>query len=127
MGEGYVFTSVCLFTRGVGWPGRLAGGVNKRAVRILLECILVIIDFAKIQKAIVRKPIEGRLLGVERVPYTKSLQVFDIGHITKDGLIHYFENKRSGGSGEVTVNVNRQQGYAIVTFENHVGKKIIRS
>lgn len=90
------------------------------------KCIFFL-DFAKIQKAIVRKPVEGRLLGVERVPSNRSVQVFNIGHMTNDSLVTYFENKRSGGSGEVTVNVNRQQGYAIVTFENHVGKKIISS
>ena len=44
--------------------------------------------------------------------------------MTKDSLSTYFENtRRSGGSGQVTVNVNRQQGYAIVTFESHVGKE----
>ena len=99
---------------------------NFISLKFLTFQMHVILDFAKIQKAIVRKPVEGRLLGVERVPSTKSVQVFNIGHMTNDSLMTYFENKRSGGSGEVTVNVNRQQGYAIVTFENHAGKKIIR-
>ena len=54
MGEGYVFTGVCLFTGGwPTWTGGVASPweadpqtappptVNRRSVRILLECILV--------------------------------------------------------------------------------------
>ena len=68
---------------------------------------------------------EGRMLGMERVPYSKSLQVFNIGNITRDGLEAYFENnKRSGGSGDVTVQIDEKQGCAIVTFESHKSKFI---
>ena len=55
LGQGNVFTSVCHSVRGVGWlpnmhhrshhitePPPAWCRVNKRAVRILLECILVI-------------------------------------------------------------------------------------
>ena len=51
--------------------------------------------------------------------------MFNIGQLGVDSLSAYFENpKRSRGSGDVTVNINRQQGYAVVTFESHESKKV---
>ena len=65
------------------------------------------------------------MLSLEMVPYCRTLQVFNIGQLGVDSLSAYFENpKRSGGSGDVTVNINRQQGYAIVTFESYESKKV---
>ena len=75
------------------------------------------------RKALSRKPIEGRILGVERVPFSRSLQVFNIGDISEDSLSAYFENtRRSGGSGVAEVRIKRQDKCAIVSFENHESK-----
>ena len=82
-------------------------------------------DYNKLRKALSRKPIEGRILGVERVPYSRSLQVFNIGGISEDSLSAYFENtRRSGGSGVAEVRIKKQDNCAIVSFENHESKHL---
>ena len=83
-----------------------------------------ITDYRKLQKALAKRPVAGRMLGLEKVPFCRTLQVFNVGQLGEDSLSAYFEStRRSGGSGEVTVKINRQEGYAIVTFENHESKK----
>ena len=77
----------------------------------------------KLRKGLTRKPIHGTILGVEYVPCTRQVQVFNTGGITADPLCLYFENtRRSGGSGQVDVNLDQDKGYAIVTFESHTSK-----
>ena len=75
------------------------------------------------QKALAKKPVADCMLSLEKVPYCRTLQVLNIGQLGVDSLSAYFENeRRSGGSGDVRVNINRQQGYAIVTFDHHESK-----
>ncbi len=60
------------------------------------------------------------MLGVELVPLFRQLQVFNIGQTSRDSLMNYLENtKRSGGSGDVVVNIFKIENYALATFENH--------
>ena len=85
--------------------------------------LICLVDFKNLRKALARRPVAGSMLGLEKVPYCRSLQVCNIGKLGEDSLSAHFESKRrSGGSGEVTVKINRQQGYAIVTFESHESK-----
>lgn len=80
-------------------------------------------DYKRLQKALVRKPVEGCMLTMERVPYCTSIQVSNIGHLTEDGLSAYFGNsKKSGGEGDPDVEIHRDVDCAIVTFENSKGE-----
>ena len=69
------------------------------------------------------RPLPGTcdILQLEHVPCTGQLQVVNIGSIPHDALTVYFENKRSGGLGEVHVEVCEDDQYAIVTCETHAG------
>ena len=59
------------------------------------------------------------MLGLYQVPRPTCVQVSNIGDISEDSLSAYFENKRSGGSGDVDVVIHRNQGCAIVTFDSY--------
>ncbi len=81
-------------------------------------------DFKKLRRGLAKKPIEGCMLGLEKVPLSTDIQVFGIRHISEDSLSAYLENtRRSGGSGEVSVDIHREeQAYALATFESNQSK-----
>ena len=62
------------------------------------------------------------MLTLSRVVCSRTVQVFNIGHISEDSLSAYFETKRSGGSGEVQVVIHEDQECAIVTFRTYESK-----
>ena len=65
------------------------------------------------------------MLSMERVPKCTSIQVTNIGSISEDSLSAYFgSTKKSGGSGDPDVTIDRDQGCAIVSFETPESKTI---
>ena len=61
-------------------------------------------------------------MNLHRVPQSKTIQVYNIGTITEELLIMYFENK-SGKDGHVIgVDVRRQDDFALIEFEKCASK-----
>ena len=84
---------------------------------------MIFAEHRKLQKALAKKPIDGCMLSIEKVPKRRNLQVSNIGNISEDSLSAYFGNTRkSGGSGDPTVELYKDQGCAIVTFEKPESK-----
>ena len=87
----------------------------------LISLSSLILDFRKLRKALSRRPLEGCQLGLRKVPYSRSVQVSNIGSISEDSLSAYFESRRSGGGGNVAVVMHNDKDCAIVTFESNEG------
>jgi len=57
------------------------------------------------------------MISVHHVSVPTSIQVFNIGGITKDSLQLYFEHTRTSGGGEIKqCMLNERHGYAIIEF-----------
>ena len=85
---------------------------------------MIFAEHKKLQRALAKKPIDGCMLSIEKVPKRRNLQVSNIGNISEDSLSAYFGNTRkSGGSGDPTVELYKDQDCAIVTFEKPESKR----
>lgn len=64
-----------------------------------------VLDFGRLEGASKKRPLEGNILSVYRVPVTRCILVTNIGQeITRDTVQYYFENKRkSGGDDEAEI------------------------
>ena len=57
-------------------------------------------------------------MNLQRVTQTRTIQVHNIGDVTKDTLGVYFKNKRCSGGGKVTdVHTFPEDNYALVEVE----------
>ena len=62
------------------------------------------------------------MVNLQKVPQSKTIQVYNIGTITEELLTLYFENK-SGNDGRVIgVDVRRQDDFALIEFEKCASK-----
>jgi hypothetical protein len=62
------------------------------------------------------------MVNLQRVPQSKTIQVYNIGTFTEEILNLYFENK-SGKDGHVIgVDVRRQDDIALIEFERRASK-----
>ena len=61
------------------------------------------------------------------MPYSRTIQVSNIGPISEDSLSTYFESSRSRGGGKVAVAMHNDKDCAVVTFENNEGKDEYRT
>ena len=70
------------------------------------------------------RPFEGRMVGIERVPVTRMVQVLNVTTDLEDTLEPYLKNsKRShGGPVESVEEFNVDKGYAIVSFKSSESK-----
>ena len=75
-------------------------------------------EFDRLRELCVSKPLRGTMVNLQRVPQSKTIQVYNIGTITEELLTLYFENK----SGKGGVDVRRQDDFALIEFEKCASK-----
>jgi len=82
------------------------------------------LDYYGLRSLVCRKPYEGKMISIQRIPKTTKIQVHGIKeNITEDYLRLYFENKRVHGGGDViNVDLRKDVKCAIVEFEKNSGK-----
>ena len=76
-------------------------------------------EFDRLRELCISKPLRGTMVTLQRVPQSKTIQVYNIGKVTKEILALYFENK---GGTDSCVSVHRQDDYALVEYENCTSK-----
>ena len=69
------------------------------------------------------KPFKDVMIYVQQVFVPNSIQVFNIGTLSKDHLLLYFENSKSGGDEVIDAELNQDESYAIITFANKSGER----
>ena len=79
-------------------------------------------EFDRLRELCVSKPLRGTMVNLQRVPQSKTIQVYNIGTNTEEILTLYFENK-SGKDGRVIgADVPRQDDFALIEFEKCASK-----
>ena len=76
-------------------------------------------DYNRVREAVCSKPCQGVMISVQRLAVSTSVQVHNVASLDENVLQMYFENARSGGSGEIKDwKFEPQKGYAIVEFHD---------
>ena len=79
-------------------------------------------EFDRLRELCVSKPLRGTMVNLQRVPQSKTIQVYNIGTITEELLNMYFENKSGKDGGVIGVDVCRQDDFALIEFEKCTSK-----
>lgn len=65
------------------------------------------------------------MLSVQKLPLSKMIQVHDIGKLSEENIMLYFESPRYGGGPIAHCKCWMDKGHAIVEFEEVEGMQIL--
>ena len=82
----------------------------------------LVAEFDRLRELCVSTPLRGTMVNLQRVPQSKTIQVYNIGTITKELLTLYFENKCGKDGGQIGVDVRKQDDVALIEFEKCASK-----
>ena len=81
-------------------------------------------DYEAITRKTARKTLDDNILAVEKVPICHCVQVMGLNReTTKDAVFYYFDNPKKGGGDVSNVEINTDEGWALVYFEEPQGTK----
>ena len=105
--------------------------VNEKLTKIpqnhfFIKCntlFFVSLDYDTVKEAVAKRKLEDKILSIEQVQVCNCVQVFGLNrhNTTKDAIFHYFENPKNGGGGVCRVDLNENEGWALVFFEQPQG------
>ena len=76
-------------------------------------------DYRRVCEVVCSKPCQDRMISLQRLAVTTSIQVHGVSSLDEDAVQMYFESRRSGGSGELkNFMFDAQRGCAIVEFND---------
>lgn len=83
------------------------------------------IDYHKARLTVCTKPLQGKMVSIQRLAVSTAIQVHNIGTQSEEALQLYFENRKSGGGDVVRVEMYPDKGFAIVHFADKQGICIV--
>ena len=82
-------------------------------------------DFCQLQQLCFKKPLCEKLLTIERVEIPRAIQVTIPQTLKKNTLKYYFNNeKRSGGKNVTNVTLYKDDGCAVIGFQDPKGNAL---
>lgn len=83
------------------------------------------LDYDTVKEKVAKRKLEDKILSIEQVQDCNCVQVFGLNrhNTTKDAIFHYFENPNNGGGGVCSVDLNENEGWALVFFEQPQGTR----
>lgn len=80
-------------------------------------------DYETITKKAAKRPLEGNMLAIEKVPVCSCIQVTGLNreNTTEDTVRYYFEHPKNGGGDVSNVELHLKEGWALVYFEDPQG------
>ena len=88
---------------------------NSQLTHYVAEC-------DRLRELCVSTPLRGTMVNLQRVPQSKTIQVYNIGTITEEILTLYFENKSGKDGCVIGVDVHRQDDFALIEFDKGASK-----
>lgn len=78
-------------------------------------------DYGCLRDLVRSRPFCGVMLSIQKVPACHSIQVFNVGDLSIDHLMLYFENAKSGGDEILEREMHAKENFAILKFANRKG------
>ena len=75
-------------------------------------------DYDRVLLTLCSRPYRGQMLSVKRLPMTKVIQVHNIANLSEESLLLFFESQRNHGGPIHRVETFRDEGYALIEFDD---------
>ena len=100
----------------------LGSHIDMYCQKLFTKCFHTVAEYDRLREIYLAKPLRRNMLSLHRVPLSRAIQVHNIGDVTEDTMMLYFENERSGGGHVTSMRFCRDDDYAVLEMQEHSRK-----